>query len=154
MQLVSRSTGRSIQPLNLLMIGKVGLGLVNSDYWLIFMLKGWWTPPLNEVNRMVTHLRPTSKKSNVVNSCVFCTLRYWDEKGNARQIWEFCSSRYTKMRISLEEKKPLTWLHILQHLCFVGHWIPGWRPYRRHCRNQDSLHLQTAHVIINICAQR
>jgi hypothetical protein len=39
MRLMSRGIERSIQPLYLLMIGEVGLGLVNSDYWLIFMLK-------------------------------------------------------------------------------------------------------------------
>lgn len=104
MRLMSRSTERSIQPLYLFMIGKVGLGLVNSDYWLIFMLKKWWNPPKKEINRILTYLRPTSKKSNVVNSCVFCTLRCWDENGNARQIWEFCSSCYANMSISMEER--------------------------------------------------
>ena len=151
MRLMSRSTERSIQPLYLLMIGKAGLSLINSDYWFMFMLKKWWKPPENEINRKSTYFCPTSKKSNVVNSCVFCSLRCWDEKSNARQIWEFCSSRYVELSFSLDEKKSLTWLHIPQHIYFVGYRIPGWGSYRRYCRNQGCQNLRTAHVIINIC---
>ena len=41
------------------------------------------------------------------------------------------------------KKKLLTWLHIPQHLYFVGYRIPGWGLYLRYCRNQGCLNLQT-----------
>ena len=53
MRLMSRSTERSIQPLYLFMIGKIGLGLVNSDYWLIFMLKKWWKPNEKKIKQNI-----------------------------------------------------------------------------------------------------
>jgi len=122
---MSRRTKRPIQALYLLMISKVGLRLVNGDYWLLFMLKRWWKSPENDANRLWPHFCPTTKKSNVVYLRVFCTLRCRDEKSDTRQIWEFCSSRYAIMNISFDGKKTLTWLHIPQRLYFVGQWIPG-----------------------------